>query len=294
MHLPVMLKEVISSLNLKPCGIVLDATIGGGGHAQEILKRIMPGGILIGIDQDEAALKIAQDLLKDFQGSFKLVHDNFRNLDKVLSRENIKYLDAAVFDLGVSSYQIEDRDRGFSIRYGGRLDMRMNPDLNITAHDIVNRYNEHSLSDLIGKYGEEHFSSRIARFIVNARARKPIDTSEELAAVIHKAVGSRYRKSRIDPATRTFQAIRIVVNDELGSLEEGLKKVASWLRPGARVSVISFHSLEDRIVKNLFKGYSKLGVLKIITKKPMRPSREEVLSNARSRSAKLRVAERIE
>ncbi|MBI4974278.1 MAG: 16S rRNA (cytosine(1402)-N(4))-methyltransferase RsmH [Candidatus Omnitrophica bacterium] len=289
-----MLKEVVSSLNLKRDDIVLDATIGGGGHAKEILKRIAPNGRLIGIDQDEAALKIVESEIESYHGSFKLVHDNFKNLDKILSAERIKYLDAILFDLGISTYQIEDSRRGFSIKYGGRLDMRMDPRANITAYDIVNRYSERSLSDIIERFGEERFHSRIARFIIGARSKKPIETSEELSSIIHKAVGYRYRKTRIDPATRTFQAIRIAVNDELASLEDGLKKAVSWLKAGARICVISFHSLEDRIVKGLFKSYSNLGVLKIVTKKPLRPSPAEIATNPRSRSGKLRVAERIE
>lgn len=294
MHQPVMLKEVISFLNLKSGDTVLDGTIGGGGHAKEILKKISPAGRLVGIDQDEAALKMAEDALKDFHGSFKLIHDNFRNLDKVLFKEEIKYLNAALFDLGISTYQIEDAARGFSIKYGGRLDMRMDSRPERTAYDIVNEYSEKGLSDIIEKFGEERFHSRIARFIVGARSKKPIETSGDLASIVHRAVGHRYRKSRIDPATRTFQAIRIVVNDELASLEDGLKKAIPWLEVGARILVISFHSLEDRIVKNLFKGYSNLGLLKVVTKKPIRPSDEEIASNPRSRSAKLRVAERIE
>lgn len=293
MHQPVMLEEVIGSLNLKPGYIAVDATVGGGGHAKEILKKISPGGKLIGIDSDASAIKTTEENLKDFSGSFKLVNDNFKNLDLILPKEGIVSVNAILFDIGISSYQISDDTRGFSIKYGGRLDMRMDQRLKITAYDIVNRYKERDLSDIIRKFGEERFHNRIAKFIVEERLKHPIQTAEELAGIIHKAVGFRYKNRNIDPATRTFQAIRIVVNDELASLEEGLKNAVSWLNFGARICVISFHSLEDRIVKNLFRGYANLGVLKIITKKPMRPSREEVLSNPRSRSARLRVAERI-
>lgn len=172
--------------------------------------------------------------------------------------------------------------------------MRMDTRFKITAYDIVNRYKEKDLSDIIKKFGEERFHNRITRYIVTERSKKPIETASELAAIIHKAIGFRYGKGRIDPATRTFQAIRIAVNDELASLEESLKKSIPLLNFGARICVISFHSLEDRIVKNLFRGYSNLGVLKVLTKKPLRPSREEIISNPRSRSARLRVAERIE
>ena len=293
MHQPVMLDEAVSSLNLKIGDIVLDATVGGGGHAARILKKILPGGRLIGIDADKSALEIAEDNLKDFKGSFTFINDNFKNLDMALSGHGVKHLDAALFDIGISSYQLEDPAKGFGIRQNGRLDMRMDARLAVTAYDIVNRYKVKELSEIIGRFGEERFHDRIARYIVEARSKRPIETTYDLACLIHKAVGFRYCKSRIDPATRTFQAIRIAVNDELGALEEGLKKAISWLGIGARIGVISFHSLEDRIVKNLFKGYSVLGVLKVITKKPLTPAREEVRRNPRSGSAKFRVAERV-
>lgn len=293
MHQPVMAREVISSLNLKKGDVVLDATAGGGGHSRHILKGILPGGRLIGLDADEAVLKIAENTLEEFRGSFKLINDNFRNLDLILSKENIDNLNAILFDIGVSSYQLEGGMGGFSIKHNSRLDMRMDRRLKVTAYDIVNKYKEKDLSAIIEKFGEERFHNRIAAFIVQERSEKPIETTYELAAVIYNAVGSRYRKTKIDPATRTFQALRIAVNDELGALEEGVKQAVSWLKPGGRIAVLAFHSLEDRIVKNLFKGYSNLGVLKILTKKPMRPSHEEIASNPRSRSAKLRVAERM-
>lgn len=293
MHLPVMLEEVISSLDLKEGDVVLDATVGGGGHAKEIIARILPGGRLIGLDADSLVLDAAGDALKDFSGHFKLINDNFRNLDEVLAREGVGKLDAAFFDLGVSSYQLDDGMRGFSIRHDGRLDMRMDVRQAKKAYDIVNRYNEKKISELIGELGEERFHNRIAKYIVEARARRPIETTRELVEIVHKAVGHRYGKTRIDPATRTFQALRIAVNDELGSLEEGLKKAVPLLKENARICVISFHSLEDRIVKNIFRDYSKSGFLKLVTKKPMVPSSEEAAMNPRSRSAKLRAAERI-
>lgn len=283
----------MSSLSLKCASVVVDGTVGGGGHSQEILEAILPGGRLIGIDADREALKIAAERLKDFNGSFTLINDNFRNIDRILTKENIKSVDAILLDLGISSYQIEDASRGFSIIRDSRLDMRMDRNLKTKAYDIVNRCNERELSQILEKYGEERFHNRIARHIKEARSKKPIETTTELASIIRKAVGYKYRKRWIDPATRTFQALRIVVNDELGSLEEGLKNAIFWLKTGGRIAVISFHSLEDRIVKNLFKGYSNLGVLKIITKKPLTPSREEILNNPRARSAKLRIAERI-
>ena len=287
-----MLKEVISYLQLKPGYAVLDSTAGGGGHAVEILKRITPGGRLIGIDADPNAVRLSEESLKDFK-NYKLVNENFRNLDRVLSRENIKVLNAALFDLGISSDQLEDRTRGFAFSEDSALDMRMDPKSNITAYDIVNKLKEKELADIIEKFGEERFARRIARFIAEKRLDKAIATTRELAEIIRKAIGYRYKRGRIDPATRTFQAIRIAVNDELNAIEEGIKKAVSWLDIGGRIVVISFHSLEDRIVKNLFKGYSGLGILKIITKKPVTPGSEELNVNYRSRSGKLRVAERV-
>ncbi|MDD5422115.1 MAG: 16S rRNA (cytosine(1402)-N(4))-methyltransferase RsmH [Candidatus Omnitrophota bacterium] len=293
MHLPVMLNEATGSLNLKPGFIVLDATVGGGGHAREILKAIAPGGRLIGLDADASAVETAEAALADFKDSFKLINENFKDLDRILLKENIKNLNAIIFDLGVSSHQIENGSRGFSIKHDARLDMRMDKRLTMTAYDIVNRVKEKDLSDIIERFGEERFHSRIARSIVRERARKPIETTGDLASVIHRAIGPRSGGGKTDSATRTFQAIRIAVNNELEALEEGLKKAVSWLDVGSRICVISFHSLEDRIVKNLFKGYTKLGVLKIVTKKPLRPTDKEAFSNPRSRSAKMRVAERI-
>jgi len=292
-HRPVMLKEAISSLNLGSGDIVLDATFGGGGHAREILDRILPDGKLIALDADETSAARASDILKEYDGAFIFVNENFRNLDRILSKQNIKRIDAALFDVGVSSYQLDEDSRGFSVRGDGPLDMRMDRRQNLTAHDIVNRLKERELSDIIEKFGEERFHRRIARYIAEARNRKPIATTAELAAIIHRAVGFRSRKSRIDPATRTFQAIRIAVNDELAALEEGIKKAVSWLAPGGRIAVISFHSLEDRIAKNLFRGYAALGVLKVITKKPLRPENGEIAANPRARSGRLRIAERI-
>ena len=291
MHLPVMLNEVISSLNLKPGYTVLDATIGGGGHAVEILKKISPGGKLIGLDADASALTIAANSLRDFGASYKLINENFRNLDEVLRSEGIQRLDACLLDLGISSFQIDEGSRGFSLRYDARLDMRMDPRLEMSAWDVVNRYKEEDIAELIRNYGEERFARRIARYIVHNRSESPIDTTEQLRELVHRAL--RGRRGRIDPATRTFQAIRIEVNDELGALEEGLKKSIDHLASLRRIAVISFHSLEDRIVKNVFKLHALRGVLKIITKKPQTASREEAMDNPRARSAKLRVAERI-
>jgi 16S rRNA (cytosine1402-N4)-methyltransferase len=288
-----MLKEVIGSLNLKRGYIVLDATIGGGGHGAEILNNITPGGRLIGLDADPDAIAKAGDSLKDFAGSFKLINANFRELDIILFKEEIKTLDAVFMDVGVSSFQMDDPGRGFSIKEDSRLDMRMDPRLKISAYDIVNRYKEKDIDHIIENFGEERFHRRISRSIAEARLKKSIETTRELAEIIRRAIGFRGRREKIDPATRTFQAIRIAVNDELGALEEGVKKAVSWLGSGRRICVISFHSLEDRIVKNLFRGYASLGVLKVITKKPMRPTARETAVNPRSRSGRLRVAEKV-
>ncbi|MFH1189320.1 MAG: 16S rRNA (cytosine(1402)-N(4))-methyltransferase RsmH [Candidatus Omnitrophota bacterium] len=291
MHLPVMVDEVMSSLNLKPGYTVLDATVGGGGHAAEILKRIAPGGRLIGIDADASGLAIAADTLKGYTGSYRLVNGNFRDLDTVLRTEEARELDACLMDVGVSSFQMDEGARGFSFQHEAKLDMRMDPRLEISAWDVVNRYREEDLAELIKNYGEERFARRIAHYIARARGEKKIDTTEELRSLVHSAL--RGRRGRIDPATRTFQAIRIEVNDELRALEEGLGKAIAHLAPCRRIAVISFHSLEDRIVKNTFKALAARGELKIITKKPQIASDKERIDNPRSRSAKLRVAERI-
>ena len=293
MHQPVLLNEALDHLDLKPGYTVLDATVGGAGHAGEILKRILPGGRLIGIDADRAAIDIARGNLKEFEGSFKLFKGNFRHLDEFLAAERAAGLDAALFDLGISSYQIDDGTRGFSIRFDAKLDMRMDTGLTITARDLVNKLREEELADIIFKFGEERYSRRIARSIAEERARKPIETTGELAAIIKRAVGRKYGKSRIDPATRTFQALRIAVNEELSAISDGIGKAVRILKTGGRICVISFHSLEDRIVKNMFRDYSRDKVLRVLTRKPIRPAIEETIVNPRSRSAKMRAAERI-
>jgi len=293
LHQPVLLNEVLDHLDLKPGCTVLDATIGGAGHAREILKRILPGGRLVGIDADQAAIDIASGNLKEFEGSFKLFKGNFRHLDELLAGEIGAGLDAALFDLGISSYQIDDGARGFSIRFDAKLDMRMDAGLAVTARDIVNKLREEELADIIFKFGEERYSRRIARSIADQRARKPIETTGELAAIVKRAVGRKYGKSRIDPATRTFQALRIAVNEELSAISDGIGKAVRILKTGGRICAISFHSLEDRIVKNMFRDYNRDKVLRVLTKKPIRPAIEETVVNPRSRSAKMRAAERI-
>jgi 16S rRNA (cytosine1402-N4)-methyltransferase len=283
----------MSSLNLRPGQDVLDATVGAGGHAEAILEKILPGGRLIGIDVDQDALKRTRERLLPFADSTSLIHGNFRDLDLLLNESPAKRFDAILMDLGISSYQIEDADRGFSIKHNARLDMRMDMRLRSSAYDIVNRLKEKELSDIIWEFGEERFSRKIAKRIVEAREAHPIETTFELSEVVRRAVGSRYLKSAIHPATRTFQAIRIAVNDELGAMKEGLLKALAALKIGGRIAVISFHSLEDRIAKNTFREYKGKGILSLVNKKPMIASNEETMHNPRSRSAKLRIAERI-
>lgn len=292
MHKPVLTEEVIRHLNLKKGGAYLDATVGCGGHAALILEEISPEGFLIGIDCDEEALTYARSKLSKFkESSYKIIKANFRNADSILEDIGIKKIDGALFDLGVSLLQFKNADRGFSINLDGALDMRMDLSQGLNAFDIVNKYPENQLYRIIREFGEERYAGRIARFISEKRKTSKIRTTSELANVITRAVGYRYRKLKIHPATRTFQAIRITVNKELDALSEALEKLPFILNKGARVCVISFHSLEDRIVKNYFKRYAKENKFLLVNKKPIIASLEEVRQNPRSRSAKMRVAE---
>lgn len=287
-----MADEAIGSLQLKPGDTVLDATLGGGGHALAILNRIKPNGIFVGIDADPAALERTASLFSGYSGSLILAHENFRNLDQVAAANGITGFNAALFDVGVSSFQLDQPERGFSMKLDAPLDMRMDPRITMNAAALIRSCGERELADIIWRYGDERYSRPIARRIVEERQRRSIETTGELAGIIRSAVGRRYRGQRIDPATRTFQALRIAVNDELGALEEGLRKAAALLVPGGRIAVISFHSLEDRIVKNYFRLNAKDGILNVITKKPLRPGESEAAANPRSRSGRLRVAEK--
>lgn len=290
MHTAVMPDEAVDFLGPEPGDIIIDCTVGAGGHARKILERIMPQGRLIGIDQDAQILKIAGHNLADFKENVFLRQANFRNLDLVLSDLGIGKIDGALFDLGVSSLQLDDKKRGFSFSSDGPLDMRMSG-AGSSAADIVNSLGRDELADIVFKFGEERYSRRIAQAIVNSRRRSPIRTTAQLAEIVSTAVPRRGYQ-RIHPATRTFQALRIFVNDELNALEAGLEKAVLALNSGARICVISFHSLEDRIVKNFFKNCAKEGILDILTKKPVTPKEEELKQNPRSRSAKLRAASR--
>lgn len=268
----------------------MDCTLGGGGHARIILEHITPGGRLIGIDRDKDALDKASENLKRFKDNIVLIQSNFKDLKSALEKKGIGEVDGILFDLGLSSLQLEDEERGFSIKRNGPLDMRMDRALGIDAGHLVNSLSEHDLASILREYGQERFWRRIAKMIVSKR---PIETTFKLAEIVTNATPARFRHGRIHPATRTFQALRIAVNGELDALRSVLDIVPSYIKKSGRLCVISFHSLEDRIVKHKFREFKAAGLFEILTKKPIVPEREEVLMNARSRSAKLRVAERL-
>jgi len=288
LHNPVLLKEALHFLEPAPGKIIIDATIGGAGHAEEILQKILPLGILVGIDRDSESLKIARDRLKKFNSSFKLINENFKNLKEIT--KDLGEVDGILFDLGISSIQMDERERGFSIRNVGPLDMRMDRAQQFTAKDLVNNLAEVELSQIIRDFGEDRFHRRIARAIVYARKKRMIETTKELADIVFSSLPRNKKRERIHPATRTFQAIRIKLNDELGSLEKALRESPGILKRGGRICVISFHSLEDRIVKRTFKDFSSNGIFDLLTKKPVMAEERETLGNPRSRSAKLRAA----
>jgi 16S rRNA (cytosine1402-N4)-methyltransferase len=283
-HIPVLLEEVLHNLVSIENGLFVDATLGGGGHAYRILERYEHLRI-IGIDADDVALAIAKEALRGFQDRVTLVRGNFKTLKEILLGIGVSSIDGILFDLGTSTYQIMGK-RGFSFNDEEALDMRMDMRETFTAYDVVNRYQQDELAKIIFEYGEEEKSRRIARAIVEARKKKPIDTAKELADLVAKV---KWRRGRIHPATKTFQAIRIETNHELENLKTGVESAIEMLNPKGRIGVISFHSLEDRIMKETFRNSPALTVL---TKKPIRPERKEALTNPRSRSAKLRIAEK--
>ncbi len=300
-HEPVLLKETIEYLNPKKGDVILDATINGGGHAEEIIKVIGDKGILIGIEQDAEILENLKSQISNLKNNVILINGNFRDLDELLKNNNINFLDGAIFDLGMSSAQLEQAGRGFSFQRNEPLLMTFKSDINgsdLTAMDAVNKWSEKDIADVLYKYGEERYSRKIAKNIAEQREKKEIKTTFDLAEIIRMSVPAFYRNppaggSRINCCTRTFQALRIAVNDELNALEEGLNKVWEFLSPGARLAVISFHSLEDRIVKNFCRGKKEKGEGNILTKKPVTASEKEITANPRSRSAKLRAIEKI-
>jgi 16S rRNA (cytosine1402-N4)-methyltransferase len=290
-----MLREVLDYLNLSPGKTIVDATLGIGGHSREILERIMPGGRLVGIDRDEESLKVARQRLVDFGDSCEFVHGNFVEIDSILKKLNINKIDGIVFDLGISSFQLDDPQRGFSFQEEGPLDMRLDRTSYISAYDLINNLNEEEISSMLWNFGQERWHNRIARILVSEREKQPISTTSQLSNIVLKAIPYRYRcrHYRIHPATRTFQAVRIAVNRELETLETAINKAIEFLNDRARICVISFHSLEDRIVKLSFRRFAAEGLINTITPKPLTPTLEEIGTNPSSRSAKFRVAERL-
>lgn len=302
-HKSVLLNETIENLNIKEDGIYADLTLGKGGHSKEILKKLSPNGLLIGLDQDKDAIKAARENLKDFSNVLYF-NENFENIENVLNEAGFNRIDGALMDIGVSSYQIDNGDRGFSYMKDGPLDMRMNEDNELTAKQIVNDYSLDELWEIFSKYGEERYSKTIAKAIVDYRKMHEINTTLQLRNIVMKSVNT----NEAHPEKRVFQALRIEVNRELEVLENTLEKIVDHLNKNGRLCVITFHSLEDRIVKNKFKEMSKKCIcppdfpvcvcnhekkVKIISKKPILPKKEELKVNSRSHSAKLRVCERV-
>ena len=307
-HRSVLLEETVNGLNIKPDGIYVDGTLGGGGHAFEVCTRLNDKGSIVGIDQDEAAIEAAGIRLKDFGDKVTIVRSNYCEMKSRLHELGIDKVDGIVLDLGVSSYQLDTPERGFSYREDAPLDMRMDRRQKMTARDIVNDYSEMDLYRVIRDYGEDKFAKNIARHIVAEREKRSIETTGELTEIIRHAIPMKYQKKSGHPAKRTFQAIRIELNRELDVLRESLDDMIEILNPGGRLCIITFHSLEDRIVKSAFRKNENpctcpshfpvcvcgnVSEGRIITKKPILPSEEEMESNSRSKSAKLRIFERV-
>lgn len=306
-HISVLLNECLEGLNIKENGIYVDGTLGGAGHSSEILKRLSSEGRLIGIDQDTDALKAAKERLKNYS-NVTFVHSNFSSIENVLNNLNIDGVDGILMDLGVSSYQLDEGERGFSYMKDAPLDMRMNRDNDFSAYNVINEYSEEDLYRIIRDYGEEKFARRIASFIVENRQEKNIETTLELVEIIKSAIPAKARREGPHPAKRTFQAIRIEVNSELSILNKTIEDGVGKLNKGGRMAIITFHSLEDRIVKNKFRDLAvscrcpkefpvcvcgEKAKVKVISRKAIEPTKEEVDINPRSRSAKLRVIEKL-
>lgn len=307
-HEPVLLKETIDALNIKENGIYVDCTVGGAGHSIEILKRVGPHGKLVAIDQDEEALLTATNRLKDYNDRVYFIKCNYAYLGQILDSLNIDKVDGVLMDIGVSSHQLDEASRGFSYHQDAILDMRMDKEQELTAKDVVNTYSKEELETIFWNYGEEKWGMRIADFIVKAREEKEISTTFELVDIIKNAIPKKVRMQSKHPAKKIFQAIRIEVNKELDVLETGILSAVERLKSGGRLVIITFHSLEDRIVKTNFKELAKgctcpsefpvcvcgsREKIKVITKRPIVASEEEIGRNIRSRSAKLRVAEKL-
>ncbi len=289
-HIPVLVEEVMMFLGCEPDRTYVDATLGGGGHASAILKRTAPDGVVIGIEWDEEALSEAKNALMPFAERAKIYRENFVRLPELVKAESV---DGILLDLGLSSLQVDKEERGFSFRGDGPLDMRMDQRTDHTAADLINRLSLKELEDTLFYYGEERWARKIARAIVREREQEPIRTTQALRRIVYRAIPKRFHSRRIDPATKTFQAFRIKVNDELENLRKILETGWTVLKKGGRMCVISFHSLEDRTVKETFRRLEKGGEVRILTRKPVMPSDEERKRNPRSRSAKLRCAERF-
>jgi 16S rRNA (cytosine1402-N4)-methyltransferase len=304
-HTPVLREEVLEYLLTATDGVYVDATLGGGGHTEAILERLSPAGRVIGFDADRDAIEFATERLAGFASQVEFVNENFTNLENVLAHKGVAGVHGIVFDLGVSSYQLDEPSKGFSFQGNERLDMRMNRSQPLDAYEVVNRYSERDLADVLWKYGEEHKARAIARAIVRHRTKRHIETTGELTTIIHNVIGERFV---IKTLARVFQALRIEVNNELEHLQQALQQAITVLYTGGRLVVISYHSLEDRIVKNTFKEAAATSrpsgnklipditlhpTLKIVTKKPVKASEAEQRLNPRSRSAKLRATERI-
>ena len=307
-HKSVLLYETVDELNIKPDGIYVDGTLGGGGHSYVIAKRLSEGGRLIGLDQDEDAIKAASKRLEPYMDRVTIVRNNYCNMDKVLDELGIDKVDGIMLDLGVSSYQLDAADRGFTYNVDTALDMRMDQRQEITAKDIVNEYSEFDLYRIIRDYGEDRFAKNIAKHIVAARQEKPIETTFELNDIIKAAIPMKVRATGGHPSKRTYQAIRIELNKELEVLENSIDMMIDRLKPEGRLCIITFHSLEDRIVKTRFRNNEnpctcppsfpacvcgKVPKGRVITRKPVVPTDEEINENSRSKSSKLRVFERV-
>lgn len=307
-HYSVLLEETIDNLNIRPDGIYVDCTLGGAGHSKRILERLSPEGMLVGIDRDSYALEKAGERLAAYGERARLIKGNFSEAAELLAENGVERIDGVVADLGVSSFQLDNADRGFSYMQDAPLDMRMSRDDSFSAYDIVNGYEEKELARVISLYGEERFAGKIARRVCEARGKSPLRTTFELAELIKSAIPAKNRKDGPHPAKRTFQAIRIEVNGELDVIKTMIDGLFPLLNPGGRMAIITFHSLEDRIVKHAFTELTtgcecppdfpvcvcgKQPQGKIITKKPILPSEKELAENPRSRSAKLRVCEKL-
>ncbi len=291
-HHPVMLNEVLEYLRPAAGMTVIDCTVGTAGHSLAMMERIMPEGKLIGIDRDEESLRIAGQRLEAYSGSFDLAYSNFYDIDKVAASFGVACAGAILMDLGISSYQLSNPQRGFSFQNDGPLDMRLDRNSYISAYDLVNNLNEDEISSLLRNFGQERWHNRIASLVVRERQKSPIATTRQLSDIVLRAIPGRFRHQRLHPATRTFQAVRIAVNRELEVLGSAVNKAVDLLEKGGRICVISFHSLEDRTIKLVFRELASAGKIDIITPKPLTPTTCEVKENPPSRSAKLRVAER--